>query len=62
MTTFEGAIMDYYSSAKGIVISHKRALWEIKNHGAMGDLDEFYEEYGKKDNYKAQDVLDWLGY
>jgi hypothetical protein len=54
--------MTYYESAEDIVITHSRAIKEIKNHGLIDDLDMFYDELGKKDNYEAQQVLQWLGY
>ena len=52
--------MSYYESAEEIEISRNRAMKEIEDHGAS--LDEFYGDLGIKENYKAQDVLDWLGY
>jgi len=54
--------MDYFESAQGITITHERALREIAKHGALADLPEFYKEYGKRETYKATDVLVWLGY
>jgi hypothetical protein len=52
--------MDYYTSAKGILISKARALAEIRKHGA--DANEFFTDCGDKESYKAQAVLAWLGY
>ena len=56
--------MTYYESAEGITITHKRALEELKDHGMLneGALEEFYEDLGKRDQYEAQEVLQWLGY
>jgi hypothetical protein len=54
--------MDYFTSAKGMMITHDRALQEIAKHGALADLPEFYREYGKRETYKATDILVWLGY
>ena len=54
--------MTYYESAEGITITHQRALQEIKKHGLLDDIAEFYENYGKREHYDAQDVLQWLGY
>jgi hypothetical protein len=54
--------MDYFNSAKGVTITHDRALREIAKHGALADLQEFYREHGKRETYKATDVLAWLGY
>ena len=54
--------MTYSESAQGITITHDRALQEIAKHHALADLQEFYREYGKRETYKATDVLVWLGY
>ncbi len=52
--------MDYYGSAEGEVISQRRAQKEVEAHGLyFGDM---LEELGVKPTYKAEDVLDWLGY
>jgi hypothetical protein len=61
-TTKEDYSMTYYESAENIVITHNRAIKEIKDHGLIDDLDMFYDELGKRDNYEAQQVLQWLGY
>ena len=53
--------MDYYESAKGIIITRERALQEIRNHH-LENLEEFFEDLGDKKEYHAQDVLNWLGY
>jgi len=53
--------MDYYESAKGLTITRKRACQELKAHGLV-DLNEFFDELGFRATYKAQDVLEWLGY
>ncbi len=53
---------DYYESAKGITISHDRAIIELRRHGAEGELDEFYMACGYLKEYKATTVLRWLGY
>lgn len=56
--------MTYYDSAEGVMISHDRAMQELKNHGLylMQVLDDFYLDLGKRDQYSAQAVLEWLGY
>ena len=54
--------MDYYDSAEGLVISKQRAIKEIKDHDALNEIDDFYLNYGDKEEYNAQDVLIWLGY
>jgi hypothetical protein len=54
--------MTYSESAEGIIISHKRAIKELESHGAMAEIDSFYEELGDKPEYKASDVLAFLGY
>ena len=50
----------YYESAEGIEISRKRALAEVRKHGA--DTSEFFTDCGYSETYQAQAVLGWLGY
>lgn len=52
---------DYYESAKGITISKKRALLELRRHSIF-DYTEFFEELGVREYYSARAVLGWLGY
>jgi hypothetical protein len=52
--------MDYYESAKGIVITKKRAIAEVVEHGVS--VPEFLEDLGNLKTYLATDVLKWLGY
>ena len=52
--------MTYLESAKGKVITYKRAIKEVKDHGAS--VDEFLADCGKHMIYEAVDVLQWLGY
>tara|TARA_B110000902_G_scaffold233926_1_gene278107 strand:- start:668 stop:916 length:249 start_codon:yes stop_codon:yes gene_type:complete len=52
--------MTYYDSAENMTITKKRALLEVKNHGAS--VSEFFGECGVHANYNAQTVLNWLGY
>lgn len=54
--------MTYYESAEGITITHKRALEELKDHGLLCELEMFYDDLGKREQYEAQEVLQWLGY
>lgn len=54
--------MTYKDSAKGVKITKQRALKELENHGALGELSYFYEDLGDKETYDAQAVLSWLGY
>lgn len=56
--------MDYYSSAEGLTITHKRAIKELADHNfkSVEDIEEFYYFCGEKDSYNAQDVLAFLGY
>jgi hypothetical protein len=54
----------YSESARGIVISHDRAIVELRMHG-LSDPDSiaaFHAECGMRASYKASDVLAWLGY
>jgi hypothetical protein len=54
---------NYYDSAKNITISANRALIELAKHGVPeSEIEEFYQELGKRESYNAQDVLSWLGY
>lgn len=50
----------YYESAEGMMITQKRALKEVTNHGSS--IDEFLTDMGNHSTYNAQAVLDWLGY
>ena len=43
----------YYDSAEDIILSQERAFQEF---------DEFLADMGDKDEYPAQEVLEWLGY
>jgi hypothetical protein len=52
---------EYYDSAENLMVTRKRACQELKAHGVT-DIHEFFEELGFSSHYKAQDVLDWLGY
>jgi len=52
--------MDYYESAKGLTISKKRAIDEVVEHGVS--VPEFLKDLGDRENYKATEVLQWLGY
>jgi len=54
--------MDYYDSSEGLVISKQRTIQEIAEHNASSEIDDFYSIYGLKEEYNAQDVLNWLGY
>ena len=54
--------MTYYESAKGISITKARAYKEFETHGAECDWAEFVKDMGDKEAYKAQEVLQWLGY
>lgn len=52
---------DYYTSAKSLKISRERALKELKRHGIEDTL-LFDREVGIRNEYDAQEVLNWLGY
>jgi len=53
--------MTYKESSKGIKISKKRALKELRKHGFI-NYSDFYKELGNKQTYDAGSVLTWLGY
>jgi hypothetical protein len=54
----------YSESARGIVISHARALLELARHGCADpdSVDAFHAECGRRETYRASEVLAWLGY
>ena len=52
--------MTYYESSENVTITKKRALLEVKNHGAS--TSEFFSDCGVHASYNAQTVLNWLGY
>ena len=54
--------MTYYESAKGVIITREKAIEEIAQHGLSNEVDLFFTDLGEKLLYKAQDVLNWLGY
>lgn len=56
--------MTYYESAAGVQISQDRALQELRRHGLDSDQDKetFFAECGRRATYRAQAVLEWLGY
>ena len=54
--------MTYSESAKGMTISKARAYKELQSHGLEGDWELFLEDCGNSEEYKASDVLSWLGY
>jgi hypothetical protein len=50
----------YSESAHGLEISRARAIREVLAHGA--DVNEFLAECGDLETYRAEKVLEWLGY
>ena len=50
----------YYDSAEGITITKQRAMQECQRHDVCAS--EMFEDIGERDEYDAQEVLDWLGY
>ena len=58
--------MDYFESAQGKQITLKRALLELKRHGAESETASFMVEcwavHSDGKTIDAQDVLAWLGY
>lgn len=56
-----GTVRDYFESAEDMTITRDRALLELKKHNIV-DPTEFYEQMGCHETYKAEDVLQWLGY
>ena len=55
--------MTYYYSAEGLIITRERAFQELRAHGCMDDdYQDFLDQVGDLDVYRAQDVLVFLGY
>lgn len=56
--------MTYLESSDGIVITRKRALKELSDHGitSQSEINEFYEALGYSETYDAYEVLVWLGH
>jgi len=57
--------MSYYNSAEGITITRERAFRELQDHGHPLDfrgIREFFRECGNAPEYRAQHVLEFLGY
>ena len=52
---------DYYESAEGLTITRERALFELARHHCE-DLEQFFDDLGDREQYPAQEVLNWLGY
>lgn len=49
-----------YEEACEAKVTRAQALREIRRHDC--DWDEFVSEYGDKETYAGEDVLNWLGY
>ena len=45
-----------------ITITLKRAVFIIKQHGNLDELDSFFKELGRKKTYKLKDLKLWLSY
>ena len=57
--------MTYSESAKGVTITHSRAIAELTHHGIYSETDQAEAlEYAKRSAglYSAAKLLDWLGY
>ena len=52
---------EYYESAEGLIITRARAIEELKSHGCT-EINLFFQEVGFFKTYRAEVVLDWLGY
>jgi hypothetical protein len=52
--------MTYYESAAGQVITKQRAIQECNAHGVSAL--EMFADIGEREEYDAQEVLNWLGY
>lgn len=56
--------MTYSESAHGQIITRERAIRELQNHGVFhpDDFATFFAECGDQATYRAEKVLEWLGY
>ena len=45
-----------------MTITLKRAVFIIKQHGNLDELEVFFKTLGRKKVYKLKDLKDWLGY
>lgn len=56
--------MTYYESAEGVSIGRQRVIAELAMHNQnVGDIEDFFKETGEdREDFDAQEVLDWLGY
>lgn len=56
--------LTYSQSAKGVTITHARALTELRTHGLTDaeDIADFHASLGEHPTYNAHAVLVWLGY
>lgn len=49
-----------YEEAIETKVSRKQAEREIKRHGL--DPNDFFAEFGSREQYNGSDILGWLGY
>lgn len=55
--------MTYLESARSVMITRDRAVFELKQHDASSDdIDLFFEQLGYVEMYRADAVLEFLGY
>ena len=56
--------MTYSESARGVTITHARAIQELRSHGVTDadDIADFHAMCGNHATYNARAVLTWLGY
>ena len=55
----------YSESARGVVVSHSRAIAELKHHGVYDPADQLEaltEARVSDGRYSASRLLEWLGY
>ena len=54
----------YNESAHGQVITRERAIKELQDHGTFhpDDFADFFAHVGDHPTYRAEQVLEWLGY
>lgn len=56
--------MTYSESAHGQTITYERAMRELARHrcNSPEDIEQFHRDCGKRSQYSATAVLQWLGY
>lgn len=56
--------MTYETYSESAMITRERAIRELQDHGTFHpeDIDDFFATLGDRPTYRAEAVLEWLGY